>query len=100
MRLNDLFKHRILMWNVTFLLIFSVLNTVSIESASAREPGVKGEAEIKAQRFDAAVSKLEAIEIKNADEWYLLGRAYMGAGKKTRSLSSLDRSASYQREAD
>ena len=66
MRLNNLFKHRILMWNVTFLLIFSVLNTVSIESASAREPGVKGEAEIKAQRFDAAVSKLEAIEIKNA----------------------------------
>ena len=82
MRLNDLFKYRFLMWNLTFLLAFSVLSAVSLESVYARKPGVAGEAEVKAQRFDAAVSKLEAIEIKNADEWYLLGRAYMGAGKK------------------
>ena len=55
---------------------------ISIDHSQARKPGVVGEREVKAGRYDEAVSKLEAIELKNADEWYLLGRAYIRVGKK------------------
>lgn len=66
--------------NAFGLLLF--LNLSSIEIVEARKPGVAGESEIKAGKFEAAANKLEALEIKNADEWYLLGKAYMGLGKK------------------
>ena len=63
----------------------SVLDTSSV---NARKPGVVGEAEIKAGRFEDAVSKLEAVEAKNADEFYLLGKAYMRLGKKKEALEA------------
>lgn len=50
--------------------------------AEARKPGVPGEQEVAAGKFADAVKRLEAVQLKSADEQYLLGRAYMGLGKK------------------
>jgi tetratricopeptide (TPR) repeat protein len=63
----------------------TLLETSSVE---ARKPGVAGEAEVKAGRFADAVSKLEAADLKGADEYYLLGKAYMGLGKKTEAFKA------------
>ena len=67
------------------LISLLTLGTIALDatSAEARKPGVAGESDIKAGNFSAAVSKLEAIEAKNADEYYLLGKAYMGLGQKS-----------------
>ena len=71
------------------LLSFAILFTsITSHEAQARKPGVVGEAEIKARNYEAASSKLEAIDIKNADEWYLLGKAYMGLGQKQKAYEA------------
>ena len=69
-------------FNLPLLIMVSVLSFTVHHAAEARKPGVVGESEVASQKFDAAVSKLSALEIKNADEWYLLGKAYMGLGQK------------------
>lgn len=51
-------------------------------SAQARKPGVPGEQEVATGKFAEAARVLEAAQLKGADELYLLGRAYMGLGKK------------------
>ena len=73
------------MLNLSFLSFAILFASISLNTAQARKPGVAGEAEIKAGNFEAASSKLEAIDIKNADEWYLLGKAYMGLGQKQKA---------------
>ena len=50
--------------------------------ADARRADIIGETEVKAGKLEQAVKKLEALERKGADEWYLLGRTYLGLGKK------------------
>ena len=64
------------------IMMFTMTSLSSIDHSLARKPGVIGEREVKAGRYDEAISRLETVELKNADEWYLLGRAYMGVGKK------------------
>ena len=56
--------------------------------AHARKPGVAGEKEVAAGKFADAVRILEADQLKGADEHYLLGRAYMGLGKKQEAYKS------------
>lgn len=54
----------------------------SLGDAEARKPGVTGERQIASGQFDEAVRLLEAESLKGADEWYLLGQAYMNLGRK------------------
>jgi tetratricopeptide (TPR) repeat protein len=72
--------------NISLIYLMSVLAfgvaSLSAFNADARKPGVTGEAEVKAGNFDQAVQKLEGLDIKGADEYYLLGKAYMGLGKR------------------
>jgi hypothetical protein len=70
------------------LMLVSFFTVTTYEPLWARKPGVAGEADVKSGNFDAAVAKLAAMEIKNADEWYLLGRAYMGLGQKAEAYQA------------
>ena len=73
---------------LSLLSLTMLFSSMSLNEAQARKPGVAGEAEIKAGNFEAASAKLEAIDIKNADEWYLLGKAYMGLGQKQKAYEA------------
>lgn len=56
--------------------------SLDTQNAHARRANIPGEADIKAGNNQAAIDKLSAIEAKDADEYYLLGRAYMNLGKR------------------
>jgi len=68
---------------LAFTVVFCIgLSLGSLEQAQARKAGVTGEREVASKRYDEAVRLLEAESLKGADEWYLLGKAYLGLGRK------------------
>lgn len=78
---NDLHHDRWLHYTLVVLcglgLILSPLGNVQ-----ARKPGVAGEKQVASGKFEEAIRLLEAESLKGADEWYLLGKAYQGLGRK------------------
>jgi len=54
----------------------------SVAQVEARKPGVTGERQVASGQFEEAVRLLEAESLKGADEWYLLGKAYLNLGRK------------------
>ena len=67
-----------ILWSALTLTLIIALASV----AQARKPGLPGESEIAKGDFAAAVEKLDAVQLKGADEFYLLGLAHMKLGQK------------------